>query len=181
MSLTKNKYYFEALDCYPYNLADCLGALNYALSYDPEDSDALCLMGRIYSEQLKNYEQAKTYFQEALACDVGNVTIPKYYVSCLLNNEDYEEALKLLDFSFKTKGIDKSNILYWKSVYFEKLEHYDEALKTIKEAKKISYNKDGYNRVFGKSRKICEVKNAEKESFQKEKKENQLIGSLLVL
>lgn len=169
MSLTKNKYYFEALDCYPYNLADCLGALNYALSYDPEDSDALCLMGRIYSEQLKNYEQAKTYFQEALACDVGNVTIPKYYVSCLLNNEDYEEALKLLDFSFKTKGIDKSNILYWKSVYFEKLEHYDEALKTIKEAKKFSYNKDIIEFLENRE-KFVKSKMPKKKSSKKKKK-----------
>ena len=54
MNLTKNKYYFEALDFYPYNLPDCLEALNYALSYDSEDADALCLMGRIHSEVLKN-------------------------------------------------------------------------------------------------------------------------------
>lgn len=47
MTLTKNKYYFEALDNYPYNLPDCLEALNYALSYDPEDADSLCLMGSI--------------------------------------------------------------------------------------------------------------------------------------
>jgi len=49
MTLTKSKYYFEALDNYPYSLPDCLEALNYALSYDPEDADSLCLMGRIYS------------------------------------------------------------------------------------------------------------------------------------
>jgi hypothetical protein len=57
MTLTKNKYYFEALDNYPYSLPDCLEALNYALSYDPEDADSLCLMGRIYSEMLSDYEK----------------------------------------------------------------------------------------------------------------------------
>ncbi|MCP1250466.1 MULTISPECIES: hypothetical protein [Elizabethkingia] len=39
MNLTKNKYYFEALDHYPYSIPDCVEALNYALSYDPQDAD----------------------------------------------------------------------------------------------------------------------------------------------
>ena len=69
MTLTKSKYYFEALDNYPYSLPDCLEALNYALSYDPEDADSLCLMGRIYSEMLIDYEKAKLYFEEAMQCD----------------------------------------------------------------------------------------------------------------
>jgi hypothetical protein len=47
MTLIKNIYYFEALDNYPYSLPGGLEALNYALSYDPEGADSLCLMGRI--------------------------------------------------------------------------------------------------------------------------------------
>ncbi|XJR87409.1 hypothetical protein ACH34I_08880 [Elizabethkingia anophelis] len=46
MKSTKNKYYFEALDHYPYSIPDCVEALNYALSYDPQDADSLCLMAR---------------------------------------------------------------------------------------------------------------------------------------
>ena len=173
MNLTKNKYYFEALDCYPYNLADCLEALNYALSYDPEDSDALCLMGRIYSEQLKNYDKAKEYFAEALACDVGSVTIPKHYVSCLLNNEDYDEALKLLEFSFGTKGIVKSNILCWKSVYFEKLNQIQEALDTLKEAKKYAYNKDMIDFLESRKKFVkAKLPKRKKRSKKKKKRTN---------
>lgn len=62
MTLIKNKYYFEALDNFPHYLSDCLDSLNYALSYDPEDADSLCLMGRVYSEVLKDYETAKKIF-----------------------------------------------------------------------------------------------------------------------
>lgn len=106
MTLTKSKYYFEALDNYPYNLPDCLEALNYALSYDPEDADSLCLMGRIYSEMLLDYEKAKLYFAEAMQCDVTNLNTPKYYIKCLLDNEDFQEAEKLINYSLKIKGID---------------------------------------------------------------------------
>jgi tetratricopeptide (TPR) repeat protein len=110
MTLTKNKYYFEALDNYPYSLPDCLEALNYALSYD-EDADSLCLMGRIYSEMLTDYEKAKLYFEEAMQCNMTNLNVPQYYIKCLLDNEDLEEAEKLIEYSLKIKGIDKCRIL----------------------------------------------------------------------
>jgi hypothetical protein len=35
----------------------------------------------------------------------------------LLNNEDYEEAKKLIDYAEKIKGIDKSRILYRKAIF----------------------------------------------------------------
>ncbi|MBB4807963.1 tetratricopeptide (TPR) repeat protein [Chryseobacterium defluvii] len=142
MTLTKNKYYFEALDNYPYSLPQCLEALNYALSYDPEDADSLCLMGRLHTEILNDYETAKTYFEEAMQSNINNISTPKYYIHCLLNNEDYEEAEKLIEFALKIKGIDKANILYWKSLLFEKRREYDKALEQIKEAGKFSYNKN---------------------------------------
>jgi len=119
MTLTKSKYYFEALDNYPYSLPDCLEALNYALSYDPEDADSLCLMGRIYSEMLNDYEKAKLYFEEAMQFDVTNLNTPKYYIKCLLDNEDLDEAEKLIEYSLKIKGIDKCRILIQKSYLSE--------------------------------------------------------------
>ncbi len=140
MNLTKNKYYFEALDNYPYNLQDCLEALNYALAYEPEDADALCLMGRIYAEQLRNYETAKLYFEEALRSDLNNVTVPEHYIKCLLNNEDYAEAEKLIAFALEIKSIDKANILYYKSLLYERKSDFKNALKLIKEAKNYCFN-----------------------------------------
>ncbi|MBV8325941.1 tetratricopeptide repeat protein [Chryseobacterium sp.] len=139
MTLTKNKYYFEALDHFPYNLSDCLDSLNYALSYEPEDADSLCLMGRVYSEILKDYETAKKYFEEAMLYNVNNVNTPKYYIDCLLNNEDYDEAMKLIEFALRIKGIDKSEIFCCKSVLSERKEDYKNALQDLKEAKKFTY------------------------------------------
>ncbi len=140
MTLTKSKYYFEALDHYPYNLAECLEALNYALSYDPEDADALCLMGRIYSENLEKYEEAKFYFENALQCDVANLNIPKYFIKCLLDNEDLDEAEKLINYSLKIKGIDKCKILIQKSYFYEIKLEFNEAIKALDEAKVFAYD-----------------------------------------
>lgn len=140
MILTKSKYYFEALDNYPYSLPDCLEALNYALSYDPEDADSLCLMGRIYSEMLTDYERAKMYFEEAMQCNVANLNTPQHYIKCLLDNEDLDEAEKLIHYALRIKGIDKARILIQKSLLFEIRLEYKKALEPLKEARKYSYN-----------------------------------------
>jgi len=139
MTLTKSKYYFEALDNYPYSLPDCLEALNYALSYDPEDADSLCLMGRIYSEMLTDYNKAKLYFEEAMQCDMTNLNVPQYYIKCLLDNEDLNEAEKLISYSLKIKGIDRSIILMHRSLLSEKRGSLANALKFLKEAEKYCF------------------------------------------
>ncbi|MDR2237542.1 MAG: tetratricopeptide repeat protein [Chryseobacterium sp.] len=154
MTLTKSKYYFEAVDNYPYYLADCLEALNYALAYDPQDADSLCLMGRIYSEILKDYETAKAYFEEALQNNISSISIPQYYISCLLNNEDYEQAEKLIEFALKLKGIDRSDILVSKALLFERQRAFKKALKQLKEVKKISLSKNMTDRISEKEKFI---------------------------
>ena len=142
MTLTKTKYYFEALDYYPYNLAECMEALNYALSYDPEDADSLCLMGRIYSEMLCDYEKAKMYFEEAMLCDVNNVNTPKYYIKCLLDNDELQEAEKLIAFAMKIKGVDKAAVLMLRSLLSEKRGSRANALKFLREAEKYCFTQE---------------------------------------
>ncbi|KPE51424.1 tetratricopeptide repeat protein [Chryseobacterium indologenes] len=154
MTLTKNKYYFEAVDNYPYYLADCLEALNYALAYDPQDADSLCLMGRVYSEVLKDYETAKAYFEEALQNNISNINVPKYYISCLLNNEDYDQAEKLIEFALKLKGVDKTDLFSSQSLLFEKKRDYKKALKCLKEAKKNSLSQNITDRLQEKEKFI---------------------------
>ena len=54
-----NNYLYRALEAYPWELEKAIEALNYALSYDPENVQALCLMAKVMSEQLGENEQAK--------------------------------------------------------------------------------------------------------------------------
>lgn len=138
MTLTKNKYYFEALDNYPYYLSECLEALSYALSYDPEDPDSLCLMGRIHSEIVKDYETAKSYFAEAMQYNVTNINTPQHYIKCLLENEDLEEAGKLIAYAMKIKGIDKYKILTQQSILNERRLEFKKAQVSLREARKYA-------------------------------------------
>ncbi|PWN66884.1 hypothetical protein C1631_019390 [Chryseobacterium phosphatilyticum] len=139
MTLTKNKYYFEALDYFPHNLSECMDALNYALSYEPEDADSLCLMGRVYTEIVRDYEAAKNYFEAAMQSNIANINTPRYYIECLMNNEDYHEAEKLIAFALKMKGIDKADILYCNALLYERKEEYNKAIEHLKTAKRFSY------------------------------------------
>ncbi len=168
MTLTKSKYYFEALDHYPYSLPDCLEALNYALSYDPEDADSLCLMGRIYSEMLTDYNKAKIYFEEAMQCDMTNLNVPQYYIKCLLDNEDLQEAEKLISYSLKIKGIDRSVILMHRSLLSEKRGSLANALKFLKEAEKHCFTSCSLDLVKERKKFIQSKKPKNKTKKKKE-------------
>lgn len=137
-----NKYYFQALDNFPYNLEETIQALNYALSYDDHNAESLCLLGRVYSEVLQDYETAKSYFEEAMQVKLDSVSTPLFYIDCLLNNEDYDEAKKLIVYAFKIKGMDQSRILYRKALYFEKQGKLKKALKILQKSKKKVNNKN---------------------------------------
>lgn len=166
MTLTKNKYYLEALDNYPYSLPDCLEALNYALSYDPEDADSLCLMGRIYSEMLNDYEKAKLYFEEAMQCDVTNLNTPQYYIKCLLDNEDLHEADKLIAYSLKIKGIDKVTLWLHRSLLSEKRGSFANAIRFLNEAEKYCFTEYSLDQVKDR-RKFIKSKMPKKSKMKK--------------
>jgi ABC-type Fe3+ transport system substrate-binding protein len=57
-----------------------------------------------------------------------------------LDNEDLDEAEKLIHYALRIKGIDKARILIQKSLLFEIRLEYKKALEPLKEARKYSYN-----------------------------------------
>ena len=132
---TIDKYLFQALDNYPYSLEETIESLDYAFSYDAKNTMILCLYGRIQAEQLWNYEEAKNYFQEALAINIHALEVYPYYLQTLILNEDYEEAQKLIDFALTIKGINKSEIYIKKAILFEAQLRFKDALTAIKNAK----------------------------------------------
>ncbi len=137
-----NNYIFKALDAYPYDLEEAIEALNYALSYDENNVEALCLMGRIYAENLKDYETAKQVFTDALQVNVKAFSVYPHYINVLLWNEDFNEVEKFIEFALTIKGSNKGNLYLKKAILFEIKGEYKKALEFIKLAKMNTYNSD---------------------------------------
>jgi len=176
---TIDKYVFQALDNYPYSLEETIESLDYAFSYDAKNTMVLCLYGRIQAEQLLNYEEAKNYFQEALAINIHALEVYPFYLQTLILNEDFEEAEKLSDFALTIKGINKAEILVKKAILLEAQMNFKKALKEIKKAKlhSISYTSDSEineaeKRIKGKTdlgKKKKKPKKSKKDSKKKSK------------
>lgn len=173
---TIDKYLFQALDNYPYSLEETIESLDYAFSYDAKNTMVLCLYGRIQAEQLMNYEEAKSYFQEALAINIHALEVYPYYLQTLILNEDYEEAQKLIDFALTIKGINKSDIYVKKAILLEAQHEFKKALKEIKNAKlhslQFAYEcniSEVEKRIEGKIDLLKKKKKSKKDSKKKSK------------
>ncbi|WP_282134760.1 tetratricopeptide repeat protein [Seonamhaeicola maritimus] len=168
-----NNYLFKALDAYPYELEETLDSLNYALSYNPKDAQSLCLMGRVYAEQLKDYETAKQYFAEAVAHGMDLPKTYPFYIQTLLWNDDYHEADKLIAFALTIKGIDKALMQLLKGVLLEKQGAYKLAIKSYKNANKTATNNcfiDYVNNEISRVKKKIEPKKKKVKKSKKKKK-----------
>ncbi|TYA73989.1 hypothetical protein [Seonamhaeicola marinus] len=163
-----NTYLFKALDAYPYELEETLEALNYALSYDGKDAQALCLMGRIHAEQLHDYVTAKQYYAEAIANNMEMPNTYEFYIQTLLWNEDYKEAEKLIGFAFSIKGVNKSLLHVFRGIVLEEQGFLKEALKTYKMALKTSTSNCFINSIEGE---VNRVKHKIKPKKKKNKKD----------
>ncbi|WP_024771425.1 tetratricopeptide repeat protein [Aquimarina macrocephali] len=177
MSNLLDKYLFQALDAYPYNLEEAVESLNYALSYDEKNPIALSLLGQIYAENLKNYEVAKEYYQQALAEDMYALDVYPKYINVLLWNEDYEEVEKLIDFALTVKGTDKAMLHLRKGILFEQKKDYKKALKCLKLAKENAYNNHFINDIKEEEERIKnkmpkKKKSKDKSSSKKSKKKS---------
>jgi len=170
MGTLVNNYVFKALENYPYDLDEVMEALNYALSYDRKNTMALTLMGKVYAEQLYKYDEAISYFKEALAENINAFEVYEPYIRVLIWNEDYKEAEKFIDYAITVKGSDKANLYLKKAILKEKVKCYKEALGYVKLAKENTYNADFMfavnevkDRIKGKMPKKKKVKPSKKE------------------
>ncbi|MBC3759808.1 tetratricopeptide repeat protein [Hyunsoonleella sp. SJ7] len=137
-----NIYLLRAIEAYPYELEKAVEALNYALAYDPNSVMALCLMARVYDEQLGDKATAKTYYERAMASNMDIPAIYPDFIRLLINNGDFEEAQKLIDFAMTIKGIDKAGILLNQAYLFEAQKDFKRAAEVLQDAKLFALNND---------------------------------------
>lgn len=139
---TVDKYLFQALDNYPFNLEETVESLDYALSYDDKNTMALCLYARVYAEQLLNYEEAKNLFERAIGININAIEVYPFYIQTLLLNDDWEEAEKVIDFALTIKGINKVEILFKRAMLLELKKEFKKAQKIVKEIKLLVIDSD---------------------------------------
>lgn len=132
---TINKYLAEAIDCYPNNLEGTIEALNYALSYDENSTMALCLYGRLMSEQLMRFAEARFFFEKALASDIAAVEVYPHLIRTLTASEDYDDAKRVVDFAGTVKGANRYEVAMATAALYEKMADFDAADAAVKQAK----------------------------------------------
>ncbi len=140
MDSLSDQYLVKAIENYPFGLSEAVESLNYALSYDDENPEALKLMGQVYAEQLRDFPSAISYFQRALAADARNAGVFPHLISAFIDHGDYEEALKAADYALNLKGTNKGYIHLLKGLGYEYMENYKKALKSFKLSKKSAYD-----------------------------------------
>lgn len=127
---------------FDYNIESAVEALNYALTYDENNTMALTLMGRLYAEKLFEYDTAIDFYKRVLAERINAFEVYNVYIEALLNNEDYKEAAEFISFAFTVKGVNKAMLYLNKGVLNERLLNYKEAMTMVKEAVKYNYDAD---------------------------------------
>ena len=174
MGTLTNNYVFKALENYPYDLEEVMEALNYALSYDNKNTMALTLMGRVYAEKLYKFEEAISYFKQALAENINAFEVYTPYINTLLWNEDYKDAEDFIDFGLIIKGSDKAMLYLKKAILNEQLKDYKKALMFIKKAKENTYNSDFLSDLNFEKERIKEKMPKKKKikSSKRDKKSN---------
>ena len=147
-------YLLRAIEAYPYDLTQTLEALNYALSIDPDNAHALSLMAQLCHEQLDDYEQAKDYYEAALA---SRLDLPKVYpkfIFLLLQSAELDEAQRVIDFALTVKGIDRASIMAAQGQLFEQREQFENAEEALQKAKFYAYNAHFLEYVDGELNRI---------------------------
>lgn len=141
MNITET-YYLKAQDNYPYNIEDVIENLNYALSYNGEYAPALCLKGRLYANEIKDYVLAEEFFTRALAADITYSETYLQFARLLISLEQYDEAGNLLDQALTIKGVVKSELYQLKALCHESRADFEKAEKYITKAQECSFNTD---------------------------------------
>lgn len=141
MDLTlADQYYLKASSEYPYSLEFVIENLNYALSYDEEHTQSLCLLGKVYMFQMKEFHVAQTCFQKALLSDKNYPDTYKYLSLLKTWLADFDGALKILERGMKIKGMNRSNLLLLESLVHESKGDFGCAKSILKKAKLFSFD-----------------------------------------
>ena len=172
-----DQYYLKAWDNYNYDIAEVIENLNYDLSYKSDHSNANCLMGRVYNEQIYDPELATHYFEQALSYDLSNIEAIRCYARLLIEQREFEKAKKMIDYGYTIKGINRAMLIHFEGLLAEHQNEYKKAKKIFREALNEVYSvsetnflKSEITRVKDKIKRTKKKKKSDKGKKKKKKK-----------
>ncbi|MCG8699788.1 MAG: hypothetical protein MI922_17165 [Bacteroidales bacterium] len=141
MSLTlSTKYYLQALEAYPYDLAETMESLDYALSYDSKHAGVHCLMGQLYMEQTKQFDKAEHHFEQALICDINHLVTYELYSLLLIELGEFKRAKKLVKHAYTLKGASVCKLKHREALILERKGKYTRSREILTEAYDLGFN-----------------------------------------
>lgn len=143
MGLTiADQYFLKAWEDYDYNLEEVVENLNYALSYDQEHAGANYLMGKLYMEKFQKYDHAEEYFISSMASEPDNINTCESYTWLMIKTKKYNEALKLIKYTYKLKGVITAEAMRMEALVNELMYDYHKSKLLLLGAMRESYDSD---------------------------------------
>ncbi len=122
-----DQYYLKALDYYPNDFEFVLENLQYALSYDDEHVQSLCLKGQIFMYYLKEYSEARRCFQLALQANMDYPDVYKHLSGLYIWLGEYDRAIKLIRYGKRVPGMNQLTLLRHEALIHEYQGDYKKA------------------------------------------------------
>lgn len=130
MNITES-YFLKALSNYPKDIEKVIENLNLALSSDYRHAPSLCLMGKVFADQIKDYSLADHYFKKALKADFNYAETHINYIKLLLIYGNLEIIDKQIELSKQVIGVNVCELHLLKAKALEMNRHFNEAIQNV--------------------------------------------------
>lgn len=159
------QYYLRAVEEYPYDLGEVMRHIDLVLIQDKRHAGALCLLARLYFEELRDYDKSDQYFRKALTANPRRGETYEYFIDFLINLEEPDEAELFLRNAKQLRGIQKSRIHFWQACIWELRQKPELAQTELKLALKKAHNKSVYDYLESQLERIEKKLEHEKKSL----------------
>ena len=113
------QYFIRAVDEYPYNLEEVFRNIELVLTNDQRHAGALCLLARVYHEQLERHDEADQYFRKSLSANPRYAPAFSHFIAFLLEIGEVDQAEQFLKHARKLKGIKRAQLHLWQAQIWE--------------------------------------------------------------
>lgn len=160
-----DQYYIKALDVYPYNLEYVMEHLQYALSYEEDHAQAVCLLGQIYMYQIKDYAYAIECLTRALHFDPNYPDTYKHLSQLHAWMGQYEQSEALIRQGMQVSGMDQFSLLRILALSHEYRGMLKQAKKIFRKAGIMAMTTENIDEKASDIKRVkCKIKASERKS-----------------